>query len=68
MYFAMYNRLNLHVADSNREVVRRTRGKFHRNVRRDPAERGTRKKLYRLMIKEHAQARDLCRLVNAGRW
>jgi hypothetical protein len=56
--FGTYNRLNLHVADSNLELIRRVRRMVHRTKRGRDA-RTMRHDLYRLLIKQHAKARAL---------
>jgi hypothetical protein len=63
----MYNRLNLSVAASEREVVRATRRKFHRRVRTCPEYAGERKRIYKAMLREHRDARGLFNYVTRGK-
>jgi hypothetical protein len=56
--FGTYNRLNLHISDSNLELVRRVRRMVHRTKRGRDA-RTMRHDLYRLLIEQHANARAL---------
>jgi hypothetical protein len=58
MIFGTYNRLNLHVADSNLELIRRVRRMVHKTKRGRDA-RTMRHDLYRLLIEQHAKARAL---------
>jgi len=57
--FSTYQRLGVHVRDSNRAVVRATRRKFRKAVRIDPACREGRKAIYRDMLHYHARAAKL---------
>jgi uncharacterized protein (DUF305 family) len=56
-----YHRLNLHVSASWRDVVRAARRKIAKKHRtcRDKSE--ARKSFYRVMLKHHHDARELCR-------
>ena len=56
--FGTYNRLNLHVTDSNAELIRRARRMVHKTKRGRDA-RTMRHDLYRLLIEQHAKARAL---------
>jgi hypothetical protein len=60
--FGTYNRLNLHVADSDVELIRRVRRMVHKTKRGRDA-RTMRHALYRLLLDQHAQARALYREV-----
>lgn len=57
--YARYCRLNLHVHDSNRTLIRAVRRRFTPRAARDPAQREARKFIYRRMIEEHRKARAL---------
>lgn len=56
--FGTYNRLNLHVTDSNLELVRRVWRMVHKTKRGRDA-RTMRHALYKILIEHHAQARAL---------
>ena len=58
-YVGTYNRLNLHVGASNRDVVRAASKKLQRKVRFDRKHRKERHAFYRTMIKQHRDARKL---------
>jgi len=58
MIFGTYNRLNLHISDSNLELVRRVWRMVHKTKRGRDA-RTMRHDLYRLLIEQHAKARAL---------
>lgn len=59
--FGTYNRLNLHVSATGRDVIRAARTKIAEHHRRDPAMREARKAFYRQMLEYHAGAQDLVR-------
>ena len=59
--FGTYNRLNLHVSATNREVIRVARLLITEEGRRDPAKREQRKAFYRQMLNYHAGAQALVR-------
>lgn len=56
--FGTYNRLSLHVTDSNCELVRRVWRMVHKTKRGRDA-RAMRHDLYRLLIEQHDKARAL---------
>ena len=56
--FGTYNRLNLLVADSNLELIRRVWRMVHKTKRGRDA-RTMRHDLYRLLIEQHTKARAL---------
>ena len=56
--FGTYNRLNLHVTDSNAELIRRVRRMVHKTKRGRDA-RAMHHDLYRLLIEQHDKARAL---------
>lgn len=56
--FGTYNRLHLHVTDSNAELIRRVRHMVHKTKRGRDA-RTMRHDLYRLLIEQHDKARAL---------
>jgi hypothetical protein len=56
--FGTYQRLNVHVWASNREVIRATASKFR--DWRNPAEREARKHFYRVMLMYHKDEQDVC--------
>lgn len=64
--YGTYGRLGLHVGDSDIAVIRATRRKFRKEVRRDPGLRDARKLTYRTMIAHHRDARNLYRDVMRG--
>ena len=57
----MYNRLRVHVNDSDMKVIRAVRKRIKKKVLRDPKFRDARKALYRDILREHAEARELVR-------
>ena len=59
--FGTYNRLNLHISDSNLELVRRVRRvrRMVHKTKRGRDARTMRHDLYRLLIEQHAKARAL---------
>lgn len=61
MMYATYERLGLHVAESNMKVIRAARKRITKKARRDPKFRDARKALYREMLQHHADARELFR-------
>jgi len=65
--FGAYNRLNIHVMASDLTVLRELRTRLNpvvfRNLRKT---RKPRHKLYRAILKEHANARDLYYRVMLG--
>jgi hypothetical protein len=63
--FGMYNRLNLHIADSNIELIRRARRQMHKTARGRKG-RIMRHDMYRLLIEEHDRARALFFYVMRG--
>jgi hypothetical protein len=58
-YVGTYNRLNLHVSASYRDVVRAASKKLERKVRFARKYRKDRHAFYRAMIKQHRDARKL---------
>ena len=66
--FALYCRLEFAVWQSNIDVIRAVRSRLNINSHRDPMLRSMRKKLYRAMIREHADARTLYTHVQTGRF
>jgi len=58
MWAATYGRLNLHVGDSNVELIRRLWRKIDR-TKRGPDARKMRHDLYRLLIEHHREAQEL---------
>lgn len=64
--YSMYLRLGLNVADSDVAVIRATRKRFRKEVRRAPLLRDSRHQTYRLMLTYHREARDLYRDVMRG--
>ena len=61
MWSATYGRLNLHVNDSNIELIRRLWRKVDR-TKRGRDDRTMRHDLYRLLIEHHANAREVWEL------
>ena len=59
--YSTYQRLNLHVSASWRDVVRQSMTKIAPYHRRDPAKREARKAFYRQMLDYHEQAREMVR-------
>lgn len=57
--YAFYCRLNVHIYDSPRTVIRAIRRKIADKPARDPALRETRKELYRRVLQEHNKSRAL---------
>jgi hypothetical protein len=55
----MYCRLNVHVGESNMQVIRAVRRRLMESAWRDPRRAAERKQLYRAMLREHKKARDL---------
>ncbi len=53
-----YNRLNVHVWASNREVIKAASTKLKRKF--DRKEREARHRFYRLMLEEHKAAQEIC--------
>lgn len=64
--FAFYCRLGLHVGASHRAVIRATRAKLVRRPDDPRYGRTARHDLYRRMIEEHEDARELYRSVMRG--
>lgn len=64
--FGTYNRLNVSVAATNIEVIRKARLKLRKNTWHDPSYREGRKLFYRNMLEYHAQAKALYRAVQTG--
>ncbi|MBB4020099.1 MULTISPECIES: hypothetical protein [Alphaproteobacteria] len=63
--YATYLRLDVLVWDSDRTVIRAARRKLAQSAQRDPAVRDARKRFYRKMLRDHADAQQLvvhCRL------
>lgn len=63
---AQYNRLNVHVSDSNATVIRAAAQMIASWHRRDPAKRAARKDFYRSSIECHEAARNLFSFVVLG--
>lgn len=63
MYFAQYNRLNLHVTDSNRAVIRAARQRLKPSARRSRDVRSERHAFFRAMLEQHKAASRLYREV-----
>lgn len=61
-----YNRLNLHVSASPREVIRAASRKIKRSHRYAREHRADRHKFYRLMLDYHGEAGELFRAVAHG--
>jgi hypothetical protein len=61
MSYATYQRLNLHVGASNREVIKAASKKLKPKVRYAFMHREARHQFYRDMIAHHNMARDLVR-------
>lgn len=59
--YALYCRLNVHVHDCPRSVIRAVRRKFCPKAARDPAQRESRKVIYRRILEQHEHARDIVR-------
>jgi hypothetical protein len=57
--YGTYLRLGITVWDSDRAVIRAARRKLARSARRDPAKREARKRFYREMLAQHANAQRL---------
>lgn len=57
--YATYLRLNLHVFDSRRDVVRAAHARIARDAQRDPAKREERKRFYREMLGYHRDAQQI---------
>lgn len=66
MFFAIYNRLNLHVSATPREVIRAARGTMLRPRRMERAHRISRRHFYRCMLLEHRDARELYRIATGS--
>lgn len=66
MTFGTYQRLDVHVMASSREVIRAARGKLTSPVIRQRLYRQWRHAFYRQMLKHHARERDLYRRVTGG--
>lgn len=66
MYYGTYQRLNLHVGTSFRDVIRACRGKLKKSARRARKHKEARKVLYRACLYNHAMAGRLYRLVVCG--
>ena len=58
----------LHVAESNRAVVREIWDRLSLSSRGDPAQRGERRRAYRCALKRHQENRALYRDVVSGRF
>jgi hypothetical protein len=65
--FAFYNRLNLHVGATEREVIRATRGRLTKKALGREGREG-RHWLIRRMLAEHRDARELYQKVQGGGW
>ena len=64
--FGTYQRLNVNVYASNMEVIRNARRKIAKKHRSSAAMREERKKFYRIMLKYHADERELYRSMARG--
>jgi hypothetical protein len=64
--YGTYQRFNLSVAASNREVIRKARAVIAVHHRRAPERREARKAFYRDMLEYHDSARTLYRRVSSG--
>lgn len=65
--FAFYNRLGLHVAASDREVIRAIRKRLKPSARRALACRVARHEIMRQTLAEHRRARRLAEDIMEGR-
>lgn len=66
MSLGTYQRLDVHVMDSNLTVIRAARLKIAAKHRRNPAHRDLRKDFYREMLAHHARERKLYLAVVSG--
>ncbi len=57
--YSTYLRLDILVWDNNRAVIRAARRRLAQSARRDPGKRDARKRLYREMLRHHADAQQL---------
>ena len=64
--YGTYQRLNLHVAASNIDVIRAVRRKLKKSSLRDTSRRKARHGIYREMIGHHKDARNLYVHVQRG--
>ncbi len=67
MHYAFYERLDVHVGASAREVIRAARRRLRPASRRSRAKRSERHALLRSVLKEHEDARRLYVDVMSGR-
>ncbi len=61
-----YDRLNLHVTASPRDVIRATRSRILKGARRNRKWRQQRHKLYRIMLTHHVEVQKLYYAVMSG--